>query len=50
MVLKLYTSKAKGDLHNYFHNYEKCYVYNIFIIFSQQILSGRLLWMDKKVI
>ena len=43
MVLKLYTSKAKGELRNIFIiNYEKCYVYNIFIIFSQQILSGRL--------
>ena len=29
---------------------EKCHVYKIFIILSQQILSSKLLLMDKKII
>ena len=29
---------------------EKCHVYKIFIILSQQILSSKLLLMDKKTI
>ena len=31
-------------------NLEKCYIYNIFTIFSQQFISGKLLLVGKKVI